>query len=349
MQDKISTRQAKDFSALKIGEGDVRYIEISDRSDLGILHQLYSEGEIIHIAGKGTNSVFGTFSGLVAELSTKGHEWLDSQVLKIEAGEDWQTAVELSVANSCHGIERLTTIPGTVGAAPVQNIGAFGQLLSNRLRNIEVYDYGADEFITLTPEDCGFGAHRESNFKSKADWQTYVIVSITLSLLEADEFTEPGGDGLLEFVRNNELSINDIAMTEESIRLFRQSMYPDYKFIPNTGSYFTNFEVANEQLGALHPEIMSVKHKETFNGKRTMFQCKDLLESIGIRGDYQFGSTLKMYQTHNNFLINQNSDATLQDLISVHQLVNSKLFDKYGIRLVPEAEFVDDTKDRWVK
>lgn len=344
----IENLQASDLSSLKIGNGEVRYLKINDAEELGALHELYKQSENIHITGMGTNSVYGDYSGIVAYIGINGFTLTDN-ILNISAGESWQKAVDISVKNNLHGIERLTSIPGTVGASPIQNIGAFGQLLSDRLVSVSVYNYKNDQFFDVSASDCGFGAHRQSNFKSLEDWQSFVVTGITISLLDTAAYTDPNGDGLLEFVKQKGFELGSVSNTEVAIRNFRTALYPDYITTPNCGSYFTNFEIYNSEIESLNPAIMNIKHRSTSNGARTLFQCKDLLHSVGIDSGFVFSENLRMHATHNNILTNHTGNASLDELLVCHNYVNRLLQEKYGIMLIPEADFVDDTRDRWVK
>jgi UDP-N-acetylmuramate dehydrogenase len=343
--DNLQTKPAKELSSLRVGDGEVRFLSVTSIEDMGILHTLYKDGERIHITGRGTNSVYGTYSGVVVSIDIMGHEWLENSRLKIYTGEDWQTAVDLSLNKGLHGIERLTMIPGTVGAAPIQNIGAFGQLLSNRLHSVEVYDYIQNKTITLSAQECGFGAHRASNFKNMATWDSYVVTSITIDLLPESTFEPPSGEGLMQYAQEYSLPFASVKDAEQLIRSFRATLYPDYRQIPNCGSYFTNYEVDKELAQKLPSSIWKVKHRDARDGSAVLFQCKDLLHSVGIDAGHEFSGGLKMHPKFNNFLINTGG-ATALDLLACHKEVNDLLAEKYGIALIPEPEFVDDATAR---
>lgn len=336
----ISTNieELKNLSALKIGQGEVRVAHITSRDQLVTIHEVHKSGEQIHISGDGTNTVYGSYDGIVVILDTQGYEWVDEQTLKIEGGEPWQRAVDISVAANKPGIERLTRIPGRVGAAPVQNIGAFGQLLSERIQSIEIYDYVKDSYRQLSASECGFGRHRASAFKS-SEWQSYVIISITISLLPDNEFTEPTGEGLMSYAHEHGVEYSTIIQAEKLISEFRTTLYPDYKSVPNCGSYFTNYEVPSEKLDTLPNKIWDLKHRVTQNGA-TMFQCKNLLESVGVGAGYVFDGGLMMHPVFNNFLINPDQSASPRDLVECHKTVNNLLSEAYGIELIPEPEFI---------
>jgi len=333
------------LSALKIGEGNVRVLTLSSLEELSKLHELYKKGEDIRILGEGTNSVFGSFSGLIVKLNLLGLTWTDPYTLTIAGGEQWQTAVDATIALNLTGIERLTGIPGTVGAAPIQNIGAFGQLLSVVLSTVTVYDYALNATLTIPALECGFGAHRQSNFKTKLSWSTYCIISITLNLASSDAFQKPDYDALVEYASSHDLALSSSKSVEHVVWKYRLETYPDYRIIPNTGSYFTNFESSIEEVEALPQSIMNIKHKMIESG-RIRFQCKDLLDSIGVHKGHIFSGGLQMRDSHNNFLINPDSTATVKDLLDCHDYVNSRLKEKYGITLTPEAEFIDDSTAR---
>ena len=99
-----------------------------------------------------------------------------------EAGMNWDDLVEFTVKNNLQGMECLSGIPGTVGASPIQNIGAYGQELSETFESLEAYDIEKEKFVTFNKEDCKFG-YRESIFKNKDYWQKYIICSVTFKLI----------------------------------------------------------------------------------------------------------------------------------------------------------------------
>jgi UDP-N-acetylmuramate dehydrogenase len=139
---------------------------------------------IIHILGEGTNSVFGENLErfLIIKNEIKGIELTQSTTgyqLLLGAGEIWDNIVKLSVEKNLWGIENLSYIPGTVGAAPVQNIGAYGEELKDTLVSVRAFDIQKNNFVTLTNEECKFG-YRDSIFKHKI--KRYIITSITLNL-----------------------------------------------------------------------------------------------------------------------------------------------------------------------
>jgi UDP-N-acetylmuramate dehydrogenase len=329
------------LSALRIGYGRTKVATVASRNQLKEVNDLFKSGERIHVLGEGTNSVFGSYDGTMIKLGLFGHSW-DGNQLTIAGGEKWQQAVDLSIERGLCGIERLTQIPGTVGAAPVQNIGAFGQILSDRIVNIEVYDYATNALISVTADDCGFGDHRESKFKS-SEWSTYVIIGITLALLDKSKFTSPYGEGLMGYGQEHSMPHTTVMESEKLITKFRSTLYPDYLSIPNCGSYFTNYEVIKLEADKLPVSIWNIKHREIRNGHAVMFQCKDLLSSVGINAGHKFSGGLMMHPKLNNFLINPDMQAVPEDLLSCHSEVNTRLMNAYGIQLTPEPEFIDST------
>jgi UDP-N-acetylmuramate dehydrogenase len=325
---------ASTLSALHIGYGDVEVVEINNIDDLKTLNSLYNDGRSIHVLGDGTNTVFGSYSGVVAKINLRGNSWLNDTTLKISSGEPWQKAVDLSVEKDLYGIERMSAVPGKVGAAPVQNIGCFKQLLSDVLLELEVYDYANGEYKVFGVSECGFGEHRSSNFKKSPAWATYIVTSITIKLKDYSSFTPPMGIGVENFMALKNYAPKNAKQSEQAIREFRESLYPDYTKIPNTGSYFTHFEIRKKVLQDYPEEIMNITHRDSPDGLGVHFKCEDLLKSIGINEGFEFAGGLKMYEQHNSFLLNPDSTATVDDLIAFHDYVNSRLYDKYrgGLR-----------------
>ena len=176
----------KDFTTFKIG-GNARFFCVASSEDQLLEAIGFSKKHKVpfFILGGGSNILVpdAGFPGLVIKMQMKGVEYINSEdgkkiQVKVAAGEGWDGLVAETVAKGFYGLENLSAIPGTVGAAPVQNIGAYGTEVKNTIQSVYTLDLKKDEFVTLSNTECRFD-YRDSLFKGEKG--RYIILSVTLS------------------------------------------------------------------------------------------------------------------------------------------------------------------------
>ena len=147
-----------EICTLNIKEIASYYCEISDFEDIEEIRSFISRKNIpFLLLGEGTNIVpTDTFKGLVIQNQIKGIELLDSFTIKVSSGENWHDFVEWTVKNKKYGLENLALIPGTVGAGPIQNIGAYGSEIGAYIKEVTFYDFHNDKVETFSQKDCNF-------------------------------------------------------------------------------------------------------------------------------------------------------------------------------------------------
>ncbi len=215
------------------------------------------------VLGEGSNTVFvDDFNGTVILNRLSGIKVLEEThehvVVKAAAGENWHDLVAFSVDQSWHGLENLALIPGLVGAAPIQNIGAYGAEVRETISQVEVYDVPTDSHEFLSVEDCEFG-YRDSRFKK--DWAgTKVITAVhfRLSRLPKVNINYPALSQRL----GEQPSVRDVFDTVVAIR---SEKLPDPSVIPNAGSFFKNPIVDQSTLDRLlqnFPDVVYFNHDE---------------------------------------------------------------------------------------
>lgn len=215
------------------------------------------------LLGEGSNTVFlQDFDGAVILNRLTGIELVtedqDSVTVQVAAGENWHSFVKHCVQQQWCGLENLALIPGTVGAAPIQNIGAYGVEVKNTIVAVEVLDTDSGERKTLTNKECEF-AYRESRFKK--DWagrRVITSVSFKLSKHKQLELSYPA----LSQQLTQDSSLLDVFNEVVSIR---SQKLPDPAQVPNAGSFFKNPVVSIEQFTQLkqqYPNIVAFKHDQ---------------------------------------------------------------------------------------
>lgn len=214
----------------------------------------------VTLLGGGSNIVLaGNVAGLVIRVDIGGvqiaREGKDKIELHIGAGENWHCTVRDTLARGWYGLENLALIPGNVGAAPIQNIGAYGVELSDRFVSLTAVDTDTGDLLTLTNTDCRFG-YRDSSFKGPLK-NRVVIVGVTLSLTKTPQLCleYPALAGAIDAMGKAATA----EMVYEAVCSIRRSKLPDPSLLPNVGSFFKNPLVSNqlaENLRSQYPGIV---------------------------------------------------------------------------------------------
>ena len=262
---RIQLVQLKNYSSLRIGgEGDILTVRSIAELTEAVMFAKRTQKKIVTLGG-GTNSYFGDVlqNILVIKLELQGislEEKEDTTRITAHAGEVWDNLVQFSVAKGLWGIENLSYIPGTVGAAPVQNIGAYGVELKDVLVSLSALDTTTLNLVEISNSACEFG-YRDSLFKHQAG--RYIIISITLDLSKH-------GMPVLTYKPLEKLGGGE-NLTPESVRNFvvatRKAKLPDWVEHPNAGSFFKNPVVTSTQaegLRATYPDMPLIPHKSGF-------------------------------------------------------------------------------------
>lgn len=202
-------------------------VRIKSREEISKVLNFAKEKNLpFFVVGNGTNIVpHDKVKGVIAILDLKGIG-SEKNNLTAMAGEKWDNLVKFSIKNGFFGLETLSGIPGTVGAAPVQNIGAYGSEIADFLGKVEVYDRRSKKIKFLNNKECHFG-YRQSIFKKYPD--KFIIISITLKLSRKKP---------------------KIIQPRKDILKMRKKKIPNPKFVPNAGSYFINPIIKGKKIHA---------------------------------------------------------------------------------------------------
>ena len=255
-----------DFTSFKIGGKADYFCSINNEKELLEALKFAREKKLkVFILGGGTNVLAGDkgFRGLVIKIELKGHRVLSDKhsvstgdvLLIAEAGENWDNLVETAVARGLWGIENLSGIPGTVGAAPVQNIGAYGCELSDVLEWVDVIDTRTCKTKRLSTRECELD-YRESVFK-RPKGKYFVVLRVAMRLQKEGKPNLEYKD-LKEYFKNkSQLSLQEI---RDAVLEIRSKKFPDTAKIGNAGSFFKNPVVSEKkflELKKKYPNIPS--------------------------------------------------------------------------------------------
>lgn len=291
------------------------------------------------ILGGGSNVLFtADFPGLVIKNDIKGIKVIsednDNVWIQVGAGENWHEFVMYCVERGYGGIENLSLIPGTVGAAPIQNIGAYGVELRDTFHQLEAFDLSEATTRTFTNQECQFG-YRDSIFKS--DYKNKLaILSVTFKLNKKPIFNLSYGNlkETLDQMQVNDLSLK--AVSDAVVRI-RQSKLPDPKILGNAGSFFKNPVIPFAQFIELQKTYSQIPSFSMPNSDEVKISAAWLIEQCGWKGK-RFGD-IGVYDKQALILVNHGggSGAAIQEL--AHKIQRS-ILETFGIELTPEVNFV---------
>lgn len=292
----------------------------------------------LFILGGGSNVLLTQdYPGLVIKNNIKGIEHVDNNsghvLLKIGAGESWHDIVLYCLEHSYAGIENLSLIPGTVGAAPIQNIGAYGVELESVFHSLDAIELASGKIKHFTHADCTFG-YRSSIFKTTLKNQ-YLITHVTLKLNHtANLQTEYGA--IQTTLQQMDISNPSIKDVSNAVIKIRQQKLPDPKQLPNAGSFFKNPVITQPTFDALLKKFPSVPH---FPQPRQHVKVPAawLIEQCQLKGYRQNGVGIS--PDHALVLINYASEHG-NELLKLSELVRNKVQEKFGLTLENEINII---------
>ena len=334
----------KDFSTLKVG-GQFRYFTtITNKEDIFSLYKIIQSDEKyknipFFILGGGSNIVFsdGILNVIVLKIEIKGFEvvsqYEDYVFIKVGAGEIWDEIVSRTVDMGFSGFECLSAIPGTVGAGPVQNIGAYGSEIKDTIFEVEVFDIDNLKFKTLLNKECNF-KYRDSIFKNSAKGK-YIITSVVYKLKNISP-SIPNYPGVIKYFEDKQKTNPSLREIREAIIYIRKEKLPDPKIIPNVGSFFKNPIVLNSVASRIKKDYPNIK-LFIVDSEYTKIPAGWLIENSSLKGK-SFGN-VSVYDKNALVLINTN-DASFEDIILARNEIIKKVQDKFGITLEQEPELI---------
>lgn len=326
----------KNYTTMRLG-GSARFMtEVHTAEEVADVCQNAKEQNLpIFILGGGSNVIVpdSGFNGIVVLNRIPGFSIVSDDpshtVLKIGAGEDWDDVVRRTVEMNLSGIEALSAIPGTAGAAPVQNIGAYGQEIADTLFSLEAYDSENNTYVTLQNEDCGF-SYRHSIFRGEASGK-YVILSITLQLYKATP-QPPFYKALQDYFDINGITIFTPQTVRDAVITIRAEKLPDPSLLPNAGSFFKNAIVEDWQLRDLKTEYPDIPTYDMPDG-RYKIPTGWLIEQTGLKGQVLHG--IKVHDKNSLVLINQSAQS-YDDLAAARDEIIGAVRDKFHIIIEQE-------------
>mgnify|MGYP003353108963 FL=1 len=238
----------------------------------------------------------------------------NATLIAVGGGVNWHEFVTWALENNLPGLENLALIPGTVGAAPMQNIGAYGVEIANYIQSIEAFDVSKQSFVTLSKADCQF-AYRDSYFKQHP--QRFIVAKVLLQIPTAWQAKIDYADLAKWFEGNSNPSAKEIFLAVCSIRTRK---LPDPKVIGNAGSFFQNPVIANEHYETLLKKYTGLVSYPDAPGKRKL-AAGWLIDQCGFKG--QRMGEVGVYENQALVLVNHGK-ASAQDILGLAKCIQDK-------------------------
>ena len=294
----------------------------------GVISDIAEQKLAWRVLGGGSNVILpSTLPGATLLMNIAGQEIISSDenaiYLAVGGGVNWHELVAWTLENNLPGLENLALIPGTVGAAPIQNIGAYGVEIADHIESIEAFDVKEYAFVTLQNEACHF-AYRDSYFKQNP--HRFIVTKVVFRLPKAWKPRIHYADLAKQFSEDSNPSPEDIFLAVCKVRTHK---LPDPKVIGNAGSFFQNPIIPNEQFETLlkaHADLVSYPD---LTGKRKL-AAGWLIDQCGFKGQ-RMGS-VGVYENQALVLVNHGG-GTAQDILGLAKCIQEKVHDKFGVSL----------------
>ena len=331
----IHNQSLKEKHTFKLNSEAYRYCEISHSDQIC---ELLNHQEIINlpkrVLGQGSNTVFiNDFPGLIIHPTMTGIQIIEETkhhvFIEVQAAHSWDDCVRFCVENNLSGIENLSAIPGHTGAAPVQNIGAYGVEIKETLDFVKAVNLSTGQPVVFNTHDCQL-SYRCSRFKYNQD---YLITSVGLRLNKAFQ-ANMNYAGLKEALLGNKYI--DLQMMRDAVIALRQHKLPCIDQHPNAGSFFKNPILSKEKLLELqltHPSIAFYPLSE----QTVKVPAAWLIEKSGLKGYAHHGFSVS---NQHALVLTHTGLGENKDLLALITTITNQVMDQFDIKLEAEVEVI---------
>ena len=294
----------------------------------GVMGNIAEKNLAWRVLGGGSNVILpSVLPGATLLINITGQEILSSDqthtLIAVGAGVNWHEFVAWTLENNLPGLENLALIPGTVGAAPIQNIGAYGVEIADYIESLEAFDAKTHAFVTLPKEACQF-AYRDSYFKQNP--HRFIVTKVVFRIPKHWEARIHYADLTKQFVNNPKPSAEEVFLAVCKIRTHK---LPDPKVIGNAGSFFQNPVIPNEQYETLLQKHAGLISYPDSPGKRKL-AAGWLIDQCGFKG--QRMGEVGVYENQALVLVNHGK-GTAQDILGLAKCIQDKVRKEFGVSL----------------
>ena len=336
----VASPALADLTTLRLGGPAGRFVTAASEAALvDAVRGCDEAGEPVLVLGGGSNLVVADegFAGTVVHVATRGIA-RDGATLTVAAGEPWDPFVATCVADGLAGVECLSGIPGSVGATPIQNVGAYGQEVAQTITRVRAYDRRAREVAELGAADCGFG-YRTSAFKR--DPSRWVVLAVDFTLAPG-ELSAPLRYGELRRTLGDAARAPLQAVRDAVLGLRAGKgmvLDPDDHDTWSAGSFFTNPVVTRAQLDAVAAAAGAEPPAWPEPDGRVKTSAAWLIERAGFGKGHGDPATAAISSKHTLALTNRGGARTA-DLVALAREVADGVEERFGVRLVPEPVLI---------
>ena len=312
------------------------FLRLRTEEDLDLLQSEYGKQTILFL-GFGANVVFvdNEFGGLVAKLENKGIDVKEEDknfcFVEVEAGQTWDDFVDWACERGLSGVENLAGIPSSVGAAPVQNIGAYGMEVKDSITYVVVFDLKENKFITIKNEECNF-AYRNSIFK----YQDGNLLIWKVGFCLSKNFTPNINYKALEekIKKENIVSLTP-KLIAQKVREIRNEKLPNFNVLGNVGSFFKNPVIEKHQYELLKKDYKDIVAFDS--GEKKKISAAWLIEQCGYKGK-RIGN-IGMHDRQALVMVNYGG-ASGEDVLHLAHQIQKNIKEKFNIDLNIEAHLI---------
>ena len=326
----------KNYLTMRLG-GNARFMTVATTTEdvVAICNNAATQDLPIFVLGGGSNTLVADngFPGIIIRNQIRGIDVLsdepDATIIRFGAGENWDDCVSYCVERNLSGVEALSAIPGTIGAAPVQNIGAYGQELADTFVELEAYDTKEHIVRALVSDECEF-AYRHSIFRG-TEAGRYIILSVTLRLSKQAP-AAPFYSALETYFSEHNITLFTPQIVREAVMAIRFEKLPDPTEKPNSGSFFKNAVVEKWQYDELSAQYPSMPAYD-LGDKTYKIPTGWLIEQTGLKGQLIHG--MRIHDKNALVLINE-SASSFEDLQHARNEIITKVRDLFRVTIEQE-------------
>ena len=327
---KLSNKIKKSFSLkennlLKIDSTAKFFIEIFDLEDLKNIQNFTSTKKInFCILGEGSNVVLPNLLNKFVIKISFNEISIEDNLITVGAGKNWDDFVLWSLENGYCGLENLSGIPGSIGAAPIQNIGAYGTEVSDFIDEVICFDMESNSFVSFTNNDCKF-SYRKSIFQDK---DSLIVVKVKFKLTK--DF-QPN----LEYEDLNFLKAKEISpiIIRKHILKIRKAKISNPQEHPNVGSFFKNPIISLDELEKIKQILPSIKFYSYIDNK-VKISAAFLIESLNLKGFAL--NNARVSEKHS--LVLENKSEKSEDILDLASHIQASVLENYNINLEIEPQ-----------
>lgn len=329
----------KPYNTFGIDVNAAQFVRVNTIEEVQVLCTTFNLAERKKlIFGGGSNLLLTQdFDGMAIKIELNGINKIkedDNFVwIKAMSGEVWHHLVMYAVENNYYGLENLSLIPGCVGAAPMQNIGAYGVEIKDTFEELTAVEIETGKLVTFKNEECKFG-YRESIFKNEAK-DKYIIVSVTFKLSKKGNLNTQYG-AISDTLKQKGIAEPSIRDVSDAVIAIRSSKLPDPKVLGNSGSFFKNPEIQANQYDALKLKYPTIPGYP-LNTDLVKVPAGWLIEQCGFKGK-RIGNT-GAHKDQALVLVNY-GEASGNEIFALAKQIQATVFETFGIKITPEVNII---------